>query len=108
MRKLLPILPLAIVGCSSEYRHLVPPDAAVIPSPRPLEDETHTDRIRQVTQPMVDVLWVVDDSGSMYDEQVALSSNFPDFFEFFDGSGLDYHIGVVSTDMDASNRKGKL
>src|SRR5690606_20178496 len=56
----------------------------------------------------VDVLWVVDDSGSMYDEQVALSTNFPTFFEFFDGSGLDYHIGVVSTDMDASRRRGKL
>lgn len=108
MRKLLPLLPLAIVGCTSEYRHLTHPENSVLPGPRPWENEVHTDRIRQVSQPSVDVLWVVDDSGSMYDEQVALSANFPVFFDFFDGSGLDFHIGVVSTDMSAMHRSGKL
>lgn len=108
MRKILPLLPMALIGCTSEYRHLSPPGYSALPSPRPLENELHTDRILQVTQPRVDVLWVVDDSGSMHDEQVALSTNFPTFFEFFDGSGLDYHIGVVSTDMDASRRRGRL
>src|SRR5690606_11370674 len=64
--------------------------------------------VLQVTHPEVDVLWVIDDSCSMSDEQNRLATNFPIFFDFFEGSGLDYHIGVVSTDMDNAMRKGRL
>jgi hypothetical protein len=44
----------------------------------------------------------------MEDEQDAIAQNFPAFMEFFLGSGLDYHIGVVSTDMDDPSQSGKL
>lgn len=48
----------------------------------------------------VDILLVVDDSGSMSDEQQKLSEGFEDFVVFFDVADVDYHIGVVTTDMD--------
>ena len=62
------------------------------------------DRIVQVTTPEVDVLFVIDNSCSMQEDQDNLAQNFPFFLEFFRGSGLDYHIGVTSTDADPDNR----
>src|SRR5690606_34989448 len=50
----------------------------------------------------VDVLWVIDTSCSMSQEQVQLASNFADFMAWFLESGLDYHIGVITTNMDPS------
>ena len=44
----------------------------------------------------------------MEDEQVALTGAFDYFMTFFLGSGLDYHVGVVSTDMDDPQQSGKL
>ncbi len=67
-----------------------------------------TDEITQVTKPEVDILWVIDNSGSMADEQAKLAENFPAFMEFFLESGLDYHIGVTSTDTTGSGLNGAL
>jgi len=44
----------------------------------------------------------------MAEEQDALATNFPAFMNYFTDSGLDYHVGVVSTDMDAASDSGKL
>lgn len=77
-------------------------------NPPALAVETHVDRITQITIPAVDVLWVIDNSCSMSEEQSALRSNFGEFVQYFTGSGLDYHIGVVSTDMDSRQQSGKL
>lgn len=74
----------------------------------PLSTPRKTDVIRQTTVPEVDILWVVDNSCSMADEQSALGSNFYAFINYFLDSGLDWHIGVVSTDMDAGGQSGKL
>ena len=57
---------------------------------------------------MVDVLWVIDNSCSMADEQEQLTSNFPSFINYFLDSGVDYHIGVISTDLDDSSEAGQL
>jgi len=86
-----------VVGCI-EYTptSTMPPGGAV--NVRPVETPTQTDRLVQVLPPEVDVLWVIDNSSSMSDEQAALTTNFPAFMDFFLGSGLLYHIGVVSTD----------
>lgn len=65
---------------------------------RPLEVQNKTDKLVQVTVPVVDILWIIDNSTSMLDEQNALTANFPVFMDYFLGSGLDYHIGVISTD----------
>jgi len=78
------------------------------PNPPVLESPTQQDRIVQVTTPSVDVLWVVDNSCSMYEEQTALTNNFDAFIEYFIDSGLDWHVGVVSTDMDDTSHRGKL
>ena len=77
-------------------------------NPPDLGMETQVDNITQVTVPAVDVLWVIDNSGSMSEEQSNLRDNFDDFMRYFTDSGLDYHVGVVSTDMDDRNESGQL
>ncbi len=50
----------------------------------------------------VDILFVVDDSGSMADKQQNLKDNFPNFINVLNtiqGGLPDIHIGVVSSDM---------
>jgi hypothetical protein len=51
----------------------------------------------------VDVLFVVDNSGSMMEEQQSLGSNFAAFMSAATASGVDYHIGVTTTGLDASS-----
>jgi len=55
-----------------------------------------------------DILFVVDNSCSMAEEQDQLSQGFPVFMAYFLGSAVDYHIGVVSTDMVDPSHSGKL
>jgi hypothetical protein len=68
----------------------------------PIAEVERTDVLVQVTTPMVDILWMVDNSGSMGDEQSDLAENFPYFMNFFLGSGLDYHVAVVSSDLETN------
>ncbi|MCA9550690.1 MAG: VWA domain-containing protein [Myxococcales bacterium] len=49
----------------------------------------------------VDILFVVDNSGSMADEQENLATNFNSFIDQVAGS-VDYRIGVVTTDLDTN------
>ncbi len=57
----------------------------------------------------VDILFVVDDSGSMGTHQKNLASNVKLFTQaIFANQILDYHIGVVTTDMDDSSKSGRL
>ncbi|MCA9493145.1 MAG: hypothetical protein KC621_24610 [Myxococcales bacterium] len=102
------VMVLALVGCKSEVDLLQElPDVAV-PNHVDIEDTEHTDAIVQVTTPRVDVLWTIDNSCSMSNEQDNLAENFPFFMDYFEGSGLDFHVGVVSTDLDNPNQNGKL
>jgi len=54
----------------------------------------------------MDILFVIDDSGSMGEEQANLVSNFPRFIEILDayrtdtGNPLDYRLGVTTTGKD--------
>jgi hypothetical protein len=61
--------------------------------------ETHQrDVFEQAAEPMVDVLWVVDDSGSMSDVQNNLATNFAEFIRFAtDQINVNFHIGVTTT-----------
>ena len=45
----------------------------------------------------LDILWVVDDSGSMSPFQQNLASNTLSFLNVFLSSGADFHMGVIST-----------
>ncbi len=47
----------------------------------------------------VDVLLVIDNSGSMGEEQANLAANFGPFIEQLEGAGVDYRIGITTTDL---------
>lgn len=99
---------LAVLG-SACTDYAFTPDDAISGSPNPpdLEVPIVSDRIVQSPEQLVDVLFVIDDSCSMGDYQEALGANMSAFMQFFQDSGLDYHIGVVSTDARPSSG-GKL
>lgn len=59
-----------------------------------------TDSFVQDMQPKADILLTVDDSCSMQDKQTALSNNFSAFISYAVGAGVDYHLGVTTTDDD--------
>lgn len=46
----------------------------------------------------IDILWVVDNSGSMAAFQTRLAQNFSSFMSNFVTKGYDYHIGVTTSD----------
>jgi len=46
----------------------------------------------------LDVLFVVDNSGSMATSQSNLATNFPSFINYFKNKGYDYRIAVTTTD----------
>lgn len=56
----------------------------------------------------VDLLFLIDDSGSMFDEHVRLEDDFATAISDLAGRDLDYHVGVVTTDMVDPARSGLL
>lgn len=46
----------------------------------------------------LDILWVIDNSGSMETSQDNLAAAFPQWIDNFDSRGYDYHIAVTATD----------
>ena len=78
---------LVLTGGCIEYEPSSTLPPAGVPNDRPLPIETNTDKLVQVQVPEVDILWVVDNSCSMSEEQSALQANFPIFMDFFLGSG---------------------
>jgi hypothetical protein len=59
----------------------------------------NTDHFTQLETPRADILFVIDNSGSMSSRQQNLANNFGSFMQFANSQGLDYHIAVVSTDV---------
>lgn len=57
-----------------------------------------TDSFVQDVQPKADILLTVDDSCSMQDKQTNLSNNFGAFIAYAAGAGVDYQLGVTTTD----------
>ena len=111
MEKLSVMLSLGMVlstlsGCTGDYE-LVSYDTAVF-NPPDLGVEIHTDSFLQTSASAVDVLWVVDNSCSMWEEQTALAESFSSFMAWFSSTDLDFHVGVVSTDMDDLREQGRL
>ncbi len=56
-------------------------------------NETHI----QEEIPILDILWVVDDSGSMNMFQTHLANNIGLFIQAFMATGADYHMAVITT-----------
>lgn len=70
--------------------------------------ETAVDVFQQNRRNTVDVLIVVDNSGSMVEEQAKLASNFQAFIQYFSDVEVDYQIGVTTTDMTSDGERGRL
>ncbi len=83
---------LALAGCGIDFG-IDDPDAQV------QEPVRVTETFEQRPDPKVDVLWVVDNTGSMAEEQAALAESFDRFAEEADAANLAYQLGVVTTDM---------
>lgn len=80
----------ALAGCQEYYFQIVEPTRikeanVVVPAATPTP---------------ADILFVVDNSCSMEDEQDNLANNFSFFINEIAGSNLDYRIAVVSTDVE--------
>lgn len=48
----------------------------------------------------VDVLWVIDDSATMTEEQEALLTNFQAYADVLNQTGVDFQIGIITTDVE--------
>ncbi len=64
------------------------------------EDARVTEDFTQAHQRKADILFVVDDSGSMDNKQVALATNFSSFMTFALDQQIDYHVAVTTTGVD--------
>lgn len=62
-----------------------------------------TDVFHQLDQVKADVLFVIDCSGSMSDNQENLIANFTSFIAQATAMDVDLHLGVVATDVDMMN-----
>lgn len=120
------ILPAAI-GCGRSTPYTYPPGTVLplkpgqIPLPdggvlivpitptltcKPIESDKYT--LPPKEKKPIDVLFVIDDSASMKDDQDAVAANFKSFISSFSANQIDFHIGVVTTDMVKQDRAGRL
>jgi hypothetical protein len=81
--------------------------AAPVPVAVPLRGSgdvspTVTDRFTQVPTPEADIMFVVDNSCSMSEEQANLGRNLQSFLTYAQTAMVDYHIAVTTTDVDVS------
>jgi len=102
------VLLFALVGCSDQT--LVGPPEPPPPGAQPdqIEPTIIVDEFLQRTAAASDILFTVDDSGSMSDVQTKLISNFVTFGQHLFGSETDYHIGVVRGDIILAPTDGQL
>ena len=70
--------------------------------------QTGRDIFHQVPTDEVDILWVTDNSQSMADEQAAIADKFESFISSILDSAIDFHIGVITTDLESTDQRGKL
>ena len=90
----LPLLPLLLAGCPTRPINKVEPERI---------GETHNAFIQNLNRD-VDILFVIDNSGSMGEEQTALASKLPDFINVLaalPGGLPNVHIGVITSDLGA-------
>ena len=71
------------------------------------EDATQIDEFEQLGTPKVDILFVIDNSCSMFEEQDAISQNFSAFIQFAQAQALDYQLAVTTTDVTAGGENGR-
>lgn len=67
-------------------------------------DGHQIDRFQQADRPKADVLWVVDNSGSMSDKQNLIATQAPRFMSTAIAQNVDFHIGVITMQVDGAQR----
>jgi hypothetical protein len=72
------------------------------------EDPYFEETFQQGEPGPVDILWVVDNSGSMEDEILRVKEEFEVFVGEFIDMDLDFHMGAITTDMDWTDDSGQL
>jgi hypothetical protein len=104
------LITTVLLGCNGEYSTIGDPPAPVLSQPPDEQRVSRNDRYVQSGQPRVDVLFVVDTSGSMIDDQATLAHNLPELFNQLLQSGTDFHVGVTTADMynDGPGTRGRL
>lgn len=74
-------------------------DRCPLDPPVPIPDAIETvDVFTQRGAARVDILWMIDNSGSMASEQDKVAARFQEFFARLVESEVDYHIAVVTSD----------
>lgn len=56
------------------------------------------------TVPVADIIWVIDESGSMYEEQQSVANNAVNFFNRAIAYGLDFRMGIVDVNINNDGR----
>lgn len=64
-----------------------------------LPPNVRVDAYNQEAASNIDVLWVVDNSGSMAPRQENIAKNFQAFMDVFQKSGINYRLAVTTTDI---------
>jgi hypothetical protein len=86
LRLLLP-LPLLLVACNDNEVHRA----------------STTDEFQQAPSNQVDILWVIDNSVSMQNEQSNVALGAEDFIGNLESTDMDFHLGIITTDVDRTN-----
>jgi hypothetical protein len=68
----------------------------------------HEEVFVQEAHGAVDILWVIDNSGSMSDAIETVYDNFAAFINPFLSIDLDFHMGIITTDMNNPSQSGRL
>lgn len=104
------MLGLLLVGCIENNLVFTVDVPARPETPNPLDVAPldRTDRYLQIIEHQVDVLWVIDNSPSIEEDRDLLAQTFPLFIEAFQAVEVDWHVGVVTTDMDSPGHQGAL
>lgn len=76
-------------------------DHGLIPLDRAIEVVVH-DKHVQLDTNKIDILWVIDNSNSMCEEQDALTANFETFIDGLSAINADFRLAVVTTDMSSN------
>ncbi len=77
----------ALVGCTDNA-----------PSFSLLAEANSFEQTPMETNGKIDVLWVIDNSGSMQSSQQNVADNFASFIENFNAKGYDYRMAVITTE----------
>lgn len=86
MKKVIFILSFILIGCSGDKKG----------------------KDKKASLGKVDILFVMDNTGSMVTYQKNIIQKIHNFISSLDKADMDYHIGVTTTDMGPAGQKGRL